>query len=95
MEITENRLEFYVFCSDAQAMKATATELARDTSRLLAHSQNGKKVEIIKHGQTIATLQSVKTISGERLWRGMQRLTKADRRALRAAIDDGMKAIRD
>jgi len=76
-------------------MKATATELARDTSRLLAHSASGKKVEIIKHGHTIATLQTVKTISGERLWRAMQRLTKSDRRALRAAIDDGMKALRE
>ncbi|HEY0548708.1 MAG TPA: hypothetical protein VGF13_03845 [Verrucomicrobiae bacterium] len=75
-------------------MKATATELARETARLLSHAQHGKKVDIVKHGKTLATLQGVRTIKGKDLFRALDRLTPADRRAIKAGIEDGMKALR-
>lgn len=76
-------------------MKATATDLARDTARLISHAESGRTVVIEKHGTPRVTLSSVRTTTGERLARGLEKLSKADRLALKAAIADGMKAVRD
>ncbi len=74
-------------------MKATASELARETARILGHVQSGKKVEIARHGKVFAAIQSVRTGSGKKLCEGLASLSKKDRLTLKAALQDARKAV--
>ena len=89
----QNWLAKYVFHQYRQAMKATASDLARDTATILTHVQAGRKVEIQKRGKVVATIQSVRAGTGKKLYDGLASLSKKDRLALKSAIAEGKKAI--
>jgi antitoxin (DNA-binding transcriptional repressor) of toxin-antitoxin stability system len=74
-------------------MKATATDLARDTSHILSVVQAGRTVEIVKHGKVFAVIKSVRAGSGRKLLSAMDRLSKKDRLALKDAMKDARKAV--
>lgn len=76
-------------------MKATASDLARNSANILIHVQAGRKVEIQKRGKVVATIQSVRAGNGKKLYDGLATLSKKDRLALKAAIAEGKKAIAD
>ena len=73
------------------AMKATLTELRRDTGRILGaviHRQ--RAVELTQHGETVADIQPhAKPLSGAefaRRWKNRRPLDKATARQIAAAI---------
>ena len=72
-------------------MKATATDLARGTANILNQVHHGQKVEIEKRG--VATIQCVRVGSGKKLYDGLGSLSKKDKLALKAAIEEGKKAV--
>jgi antitoxin (DNA-binding transcriptional repressor) of toxin-antitoxin stability system len=76
-------------------MKATATELARDTANILARTESGRTVEIKRRGKTIAVLQKRVRAIGRDLIRALKNspFTDEDSNAIKAAIDNASKAL--
>ena len=72
-------------------MKATLTELHRDTGRVLGQVIDGQHaVELTQHGETVANIQPhAKPLSGAefaRRWKNRKPLDKATARDIAAAI---------
>ena len=72
-------------------VKATLTELRRDTGRILGTVIHGhRSVELTQHGQTVADIQPhAKPLSGAefaRRWKNRKPLDKATAREIAAAI---------
>jgi antitoxin (DNA-binding transcriptional repressor) of toxin-antitoxin stability system len=72
-------------------MKATATELRRDTGRILGRVIHGcRAIELTRHGQTVADIQPhTKSLSGAefaRRWKNRKPPDKAAAREIAAAI---------
>jgi prevent-host-death family protein len=72
-------------------VKATVTELRRDTGRVLGAVIHGHRaVELTEHGETVADIQPhAKPLSGAefaRRWKGRKPLDKATAQEIAAAI---------
>jgi len=72
-------------------MKATLTELRRDTGRILGAVIHGHRaVELTQHGETVAEIQPhAKPLSGAefaRRWKSRQPLDQATAREIAAAL---------
>jgi antitoxin (DNA-binding transcriptional repressor) of toxin-antitoxin stability system len=76
-------------------VKATATDLARDTANILARTEAGHTVEIKRRGKTVAILRKRVRAKGRDLIRALNNspFTDEDSKAIKAAIADASKAL--
>lgn len=75
-------------------MKATATELARDTSHILNSVQAGRKVQLVKHGKSFAKITPIRPMSGKKLIAALDKFSRKDQESLKSAIEHGLKHVK-